>query len=307
MPAVVKQDWTKAEVPWPFKDRSSGFERLALLHPGVGTVHTDLGVGRLQPGGHVPLHVHSYEEAIYVLEGNLTVQIADRAYVLEQGDYAFFPLGVVHGMRNTGTVETKWMDVNSPVAFRQEHGRTDTYFPPAAEERYDGALAPDFADPTNVLLGHYLGTEPDHLNRAISGDARKRSSAGMNTAIKAYSGISVKMLVDEQRGANLVNMFMVDYEVNGAAQVHDHPFEEAYFFLDGDTDFELGGVTYHFQPGDVAWAGVGETHACFNTQGGRVRWIETQSPLPPLRHSYRWPADWDHLSHTYGDTETTDA
>jgi hypothetical protein len=42
---------------------------------------------------------------------------------------------------------------------------------------------------------------------------------------------------------------------------------------------------------------VGETHACFNAEGGRVRWIETQSPLPPVRHSYRWPADWDRYEH----------
>jgi mannose-6-phosphate isomerase-like protein (cupin superfamily) len=110
----------------------------------------------------------------------------------------------------------------------------------------------------------------------------------------AYSGISVKMLVDEHRGAGMLTMFMVDYEVNGAAQVHDHPFEETYFFLRGDTDFELDGTVHKLAAGDVAWAGVGETHACFNTDGGRVRWIETQAPVPPSRHSYRWPADWGH-------------
>ena len=36
-------------------------------------------------------------------------------------------------------------------------------------------------------------------------------------------------------------MFTVDYEPGGAAQVHDHPFEEAYFFLDGEVEGELDG------------------------------------------------------------------
>jgi quercetin dioxygenase-like cupin family protein len=294
MPIVVKQDWSRARVPWPFEQRSVGFDRLVLVSPEVGSVHTDLGIGRLQPGGTVEPHVHSYEEAIYVLEGEVAVQIDGRAYLLVPGDYAFFPVGAVHAFENLSTTSpARWMDVVSPVALRRESGRKDTFFPTAAARLTRFAAAPDFRDPTLALVGHYEGTEPDHTANAVAEDARNRSSAGMDTAVLAYSGISVKMLIDERRGANLLNMFMVDYAVNGAAQVHDHPFEEAYFFLEGDTDFELGGITYHLQPGDVALAGVGETHACFNTEGGRVRWIETQSPLPPMRHSYRWPADWE--------------
>lgn len=293
MPIVVKQDWSRARVPWPFEERSAGYDRLALIGPETGSVHTDLGIGRLQPGGSVDPHVHSHEEAIYVLDGEVAVQIDGRAYLLVPGDYAFFPLGVVHAFENLSASPARWMDVGSPVALRRESGRKDTFFPASASRLTRSATAPDFRDPTLVLVGHYEGTEPDHVAKAVAGDARNRSSAGMDTAVLAYSGISVKMLVDERRGANLLNMFMVDYEVNGAAQVHDHPFEEAYFFLEGDTGFELDGTTYHVGPGDVAWAGVGETHACFNTGGGRVRWIETQSPLPPVRHSYRWPADWE--------------
>jgi hypothetical protein len=61
-----------------------------------------------------------------------------------------------------------------------------------------------------------------------------REPAGMDTALLAYSGISVKIVVDRGLGAELLAMFMVDYEPGGAAQAHDHPFEEAYFFLDGE-------------------------------------------------------------------------
>jgi mannose-6-phosphate isomerase-like protein (cupin superfamily) len=114
----------------------------------------------------------------------------------------------------------------------------------------------------------------------------------MDTAILAYSGISVRMLVDRVFGAELLTMFTVDYEPNGSAQVHDHPFEETYFFLDGEIEAVLDGIAYTVRAGDVVFAPVGSTHGFFNTGSGRVRWIETQAPQPPARHSYRWVDVW---------------
>ena len=81
----------------------------------------------------------------------------------------------------------------------------------------------------------------------------------MDTALLAYSGISVKMLVDRDFGADLVTMFTVDYETGGAAQAHDHPFEEAYFFLEGEIEGEIDGADVpRSGPGDVVFAGVGQ-------------------------------------------------
>jgi quercetin dioxygenase-like cupin family protein len=289
---VANQDWANAATPWPFVDRATGFDRLALLGPDNGAVHTDLGIGRLAPGGRVPPHVRSCEQAIYLLAGEVAVQLEDRAYLLRPGDFAFIPYGAPRAFANRTSEPARWLDVGSPVSLRRESGRRDTFFPTEVSDRTGKAVPPDFADPTLRLVGHYEGTDPDHLAQAVTGPARGRASAGMNTGLLTYSGISVKMLVDRNRGAHLLTMFMVDYEVGGAAQNHEHPFEEGYFFLDGETDFELGGHVHHFGPGDAALAGVGTTHACYNTEGGRVRWIETQAPVPPQQHSYRWPADW---------------
>ena len=79
----------------------------------------------------------------------------------------------------------------------------------------------------------------------------------MDTALLAYSGISVRMLVDRGFGADLVTMFTVDYEAGGAAQAHDHPFEEAYVFLAGEIEAELDGEHHVLRAGDVVFAGVG--------------------------------------------------
>ena len=106
----------------------------------------------------------------------------------------------------------------------------------------------------------------------------------MDTALVVYSGISVKMLIDRVFGAELLTMFTVDYEPGGSAQQHDHPFEEAYFFLDGECEAELDGTVYTVRAGDVVFAGVGAVHGFYNNGTGRVRWIETQAPQPPARH-----------------------
>ena len=110
----------------------------------------------------------------------------------------------------------------------------------------------------------------------------------MRTALLVYSGISVKMMVDSDLGADLSTMFMVQYEHGGFAGAHDHPLEETYQILDGEVEAFFDGTAYQLGPGDVAWAGVGCVHEFRNIGSGRVRWLETQAPQPPPRHSYRF-------------------
>ena len=52
---------------------------------------------------------------------------------------------------------------------------------------------------------------------------------------------------------------------------------------------------YTLRPGDFFWTGVGCIHGFHNTSGGRVRWLETQAPQPPARHSYRFDREWTYL------------
>jgi mannose-6-phosphate isomerase-like protein (cupin superfamily) len=65
--------------------------------------------------------------------------------------------------------------------------------------------------------------------------------------------------------------------------------------LEGEVDASFDGDTFHLGPGDVAWAGVGCVHGFTNPADRPVRWLETQAPAPPPRHSYRFTRDWDYL------------
>jgi quercetin dioxygenase-like cupin family protein len=291
---VARVDWDAASPPPDLQDHGSGFAQARLVNRVNGATHTELSVGRLEPGGEVGRHLHSFEEAHYVLAGAPVLELGERRLQLEAGDYALAPIGLAHGWSNPGAEEARWLTVSTPLRTWPEEDRADTFFVPALVPAPDAAR-PAFGDPQNRWVGHYLGTPPQAEALALSDPAHGRRPAGMDTAILAYSGISVRMLVDRVFGAELLTMFTVDYEPNGSAQVHDHPFEETYFFLDGEIEAVLDGREYTVRAGDVVFAGVGATHGYFNTGGGRVRWIETQAPQPPARHAYRWVDTWKRL------------
>jgi mannose-6-phosphate isomerase-like protein (cupin superfamily) len=157
------------------------------------------------------------------------------------------------------------------------------------------ATLPKIGRPYSRTVGHYEGTPPITEAVQVKDQSRGRKPVGADVALIVYSGITVKMLLDRVFGADLLTMFTVDYEVGGAAQRHDHPFEETYFFLEGTVHAELDGEEVTLQPGDVVFAGVGSVHGFWNDGPERVRWIETQAPQPPARHSYRWVDTWKAL------------
>ena len=114
-------------------------------------------------------------------------------------------------------------------------------------------------------------------------------SSSMATAVLAYSGIAVKMLVDQRLDAQLHTMFMVDYQPGAVAHPHDHPFEESYYMLEGEVDVVAAGDRYTLRPGDVFWTAAGCVHAFYET-ARRARALARDlragpagSPLVPVR------------------------
>jgi quercetin dioxygenase-like cupin family protein len=292
---VARVDWSFTDQPVPSGPTSDGLARQVMVGPAQGATHTELAVGALASGGWLQRHFHSFEEALYVLSGELLVEIDAHTHRLAPGDYTLMPVGTWHALGNAGPEQVRWLSVNTPQRLAPDAGRRDTFF---ASEPFNlaaldaAAERPPFGDPRLRYVGHYDGTPPQADALALSDPARGRRPVGRDTALVVYSGISVKMLVDRVFGAELLTMFTVDYEPGGSAQVHDHPFEETYFFVDGEIEAELDGRTHTIRGGDVVFSSVGATHGFFNTGTGRVRWIETQAPQPPERHSYRWVDHW---------------
>lgn len=277
--------WSAASGPLA---KADGFETWSAVDGSTAAVHTGFSVGRLAPGGALPAHLHAYEESLYVLDGEVVVQTAGEAALLGPGDYGLIPLGVEHSLRNEGAAEVRWARMSAPAPRADHDG--DTYLVP--ELAQTEPVRPDVRDPRTRRYGHI---NPEHMDPGQQSQERLAVSASMRTALLVYSGITVKMMIDSDLGAELSTMFMVQYEATGRIGGHDHPFEETYLILDGSVEATFDGTSYVLEPGDVAWAGVGCVHG-FTPVGGRsVRWLETQAPQPPGRHAYRFARDWDYL------------
>jgi quercetin dioxygenase-like cupin family protein len=277
----------------PYPARGSGFELCRLVDGSTGSTHMGLAQCSLVDG-YLDTHVHSYEESFYVLEGQPVLYLDGHGVELKPGACGVAPVGVPHGWRSDG--RAVWVEMVAP---RPRADGSDTFFLGPATEA--GAVPVDVRDPRNRNL--FLLTEGemdvDRLKRGAAVSA-PTVSASMATAVLAYSGIAVKMLVDQRLDAQLHTMFMVDYQPGAVAHPHDHPFEESYCILDGEVDVVADDERYTLRPGDVFWTAAGCVHAFYETQGGRVRWLETSSPAPPPRHSYRFERDWDYLAERLG-------
>jgi quercetin dioxygenase-like cupin family protein len=275
-------------VPGGWAAAATGYRRWDVVTEAAGSVHTGFNIGELDPGGTVPAHVHSFEESVYILDGHGVLATADGAVTLGPGDYALVPVGVAHAWRNESQEAVRWAEMQGPVP--RARFDEDTILVP--DLPHHEPVAVDVRDPRTRRYGNIT---PQHMDAARQAQGMLAVSASMRTALLVYSGITVKMMVDSDLGARLTTMFMVQYEPDGAAGPHDHPFEETYLFLEGTAEAVFDGEVHTLGPGDVAWAGVGCIHGFSNAGGGPLRWLETQSPQPPGRHSYRFVRDWDYL------------
>jgi len=268
--------------------RSSGLTSCRFVGGTLGSTHMALTLVSLAEG-HVDTHLHSFETSFYVLEGKPVLYLDGRGVELEPGACGALPVGVPHAFRcDTSAL---WIEMAAP---RPRLDGSDTFFlGPAPETRAEPL---DVRDPRNrnLFLLSDGETDLDRLKRGAAVSA-PTVSASMATAVLAYSGIAVKMLVDQRLDAQLHTMFMVDYQPGAVAHPHDHPFEESYYMLEGEVDVAADGDRYTLRPGDVFWTATGCVHAFYETRGGTVRWLETSAPAPPPRHSYRFERDWDYL------------
>jgi quercetin dioxygenase-like cupin family protein len=280
--------------PTALAGRVSGHKRASLVGRHVGAVHSGLSLCSMEPGGEVSTHIHSTEQSFYVLRGNPELIVEARAHRLAPDECGLLPVGSAHAWRNGSGEEALWLEANAPAP--RISGPADTFWtgeplPPSS------GTALDIRDPRTRTFFRLSDADMDvdRLKVGAPVDA-PTVSASMATALLAYSGITVKMLIDGRLGAVLHTMFMVEYEPGGVAQPHDHPLEETYYVLEGDVEAMADGDVFTLGPGDVFWTSVGCVHAFHNRSQGKVRWLETQSPQPPANHSYRFNRDWDYLS-----------
>jgi quercetin dioxygenase-like cupin family protein len=256
-----------------YAGHSAGHVRRALVDQAAGSVHQEVVIAELEPGGAVDSHLHAFEEAFYVLDGSLVFDGGGSTERLAADDYVFVERGAVHSLRNESDAAARWLEVSAPQP---------------------GAALEDtvFADAHPLPEGVEKPYRKDHFDVAdLPAPSATIGLAGFGAA--NVGGAALKILVGPDTGASQLNLMVVQYAPGGFITRHDHAFEEAFFFVEGSIEAELDDETHVLGAGDYCWSGVKSMHALTNRTDGVVRWLETQVPQPPARHQARFTADWE--------------
>jgi quercetin dioxygenase-like cupin family protein len=256
-----------------FASHSEGLARRPLVDRAAGSPHQGLSHFELAPGGRIDRHLQAFEEAFYVLAGELELEVAGAREQLEKDDYVWIEVGVGHALANHGPEPARWLEVTAPAP---GSSLEDTVFSATA------GAQPDLA----YRRAHFeLSQLPPPSDNILAGAAGN------------VGGASVRLLVNSEFGASQLVLMALRYVPGGSIKEHDHAFEEAFFFLEGEIEVLLDGETHTLGPGDYFWSGVGSMHGLVNRSDEPVLWLETQAPQPPSRHQFRYRVDWERLSH----------
>jgi quercetin dioxygenase-like cupin family protein len=71
------------------------------------------------------LHTHDFDEAFYVLEGELTFQVEDDLVTAGPGEFAFAPRGVRHTLANRTDAPARYVLVCTPAGFERYFARME--------------------------------------------------------------------------------------------------------------------------------------------------------------------------------------
>jgi mannose-6-phosphate isomerase-like protein (cupin superfamily) len=118
---------TVAEVG--FTEAKPGFSTSQLLKRSDGSQHMALYVGKVEPGGAGPdTHIHAFDQFYYVLEGELTVEVALERFTAGPDDLVILPAGVPHRQWNDGEITERHLTLLVPEPEPGEEWDTQVQF-----------------------------------------------------------------------------------------------------------------------------------------------------------------------------------
>jgi mannose-6-phosphate isomerase-like protein (cupin superfamily) len=268
----------------PEETFSRGLEVAVMAGADEGLVHLETALSRLAPEAVVAGHRHFFEESFYILSGEVLVNIGGKRFHLREGDFGFMPVGVPHAWHNPGPEPVEWFRLRSPQP-RRIGNTMGTFVADEVQIPTDGQPVGE-PSPTVRCVGHFA---EHHL--PPPGPLFMRGYRGPNV-----TSVALWMLVDEFIGALHHTLFIVQFAPKATTQPqgeHFHPFEEAYYFLQGSAIAHLEGGDLEVNSGDLVFTSTNAMHGFTMTSDEPVRWIEVQAPAPTAMDAVIFPADWE--------------
>ena len=110
-------DATQIPPPGERKNVVAGLEGVFLkwmIDEDFGARHHRMLFIEYQPGVGIGLHDHTFEEAYFILSGEVEATLDGRVYVLTPGDFVWTGVGCVHAFRNVSSAPVRWLETFSP-------------------------------------------------------------------------------------------------------------------------------------------------------------------------------------------------
>jgi mannose-6-phosphate isomerase-like protein (cupin superfamily) len=218
-----------------------------------------------------PLHHHEFDEAFYVLDGELTFQLGDGLATAGPNTLVFAPGNTPHTLANRGEDEARYLLVCTPAGF----------------ERYFDRLAADAAGveppaeargpiPETTIDGPRIGEREDAPRPARLPPSRGR----INVLVRSEQSAGRVAIMDNVVGAGWPG-----------PRLHHHGFDELFHVLGGELTFQLGDQLVTRRSGELAFAPRGAHHTFANLGSADARTLIICTPAGFERYFARTAAE----------------
>lgn len=85
-----------------------------MIDEHLGARHHRMLFIEYQPGVSIGLHDHTFEEAYYILSGEVQATLDGKRYVVEAGDVVWTGVGCVHAFANVSSAPVRWLETFAP-------------------------------------------------------------------------------------------------------------------------------------------------------------------------------------------------
>jgi len=86
-----------------------------MIDEHFGSRHHRMLFIEYQPGVSIALHDHTFEEAYFILSGEVQGTIDGETYLAKPGDVLWTSVGCVHTFVNVGNVPVRWLETFAPI------------------------------------------------------------------------------------------------------------------------------------------------------------------------------------------------
>jgi quercetin dioxygenase-like cupin family protein len=212
------------------------------------------GTATIAPGQCLPYHMHSFSEAVTILEGEALFEVEGRSYRLASLDCIHIPAGVAH-----------------------------TVFNPSHEEPLLALWAFATATPSRDLVSTNFRKQDRSLQDPETWDPEHIIRVSKSPSYELAEGTEFYDLFAGRYGAVGICGGYGTFEPGSSLPCHVHEYDESITIVEGEATCEVAGRRYQLSGCDTAFVPQGKPHRFVNESGGVMAMIWVYAGSEPSR------------------------